>query len=109
MITWMQPRNFRVMTTVKLDSVGKDPAKGGKPNGVPYNFGQGRTRISTRACLRTRCKETLVNGPTRQRKGKVTASPRAKVKAKARENIQEKGPQSGPGWISELRWTAHVG
>ena len=40
--------------------VGKGPAKGGKPNGVPYNFGKGsgtkgkgknakRTRISTRA------------------------------------------------------------
>ena len=28
---------------------------------------------------------------TRQRKGKVTASPRAKVKAMARESIQEKG------------------
>ena len=43
--------------------------------------------------LRTRCKETFVNGLTRQRKGKVTASPRAKakVKARARENIQEKG------------------
>ena len=43
--------------------------------------------------LRTRCKETFVNGQTRQRKGKVTASPRAKEKAKARarENIQEKG------------------
>ena len=34
-----------------------------------------------------------MNGQTRQRKGKVTASPRAKakVKARARENIQEKG------------------
>ena len=34
-----------------------------------------------------------MNGQTRQRKGKVTASPRAKaeVKAGARENIQEKG------------------
>ena len=43
--------------------------------------------------LKTLCKETFVNGQTRQSKGKVTASPRAKVKAKARarENIQEKG------------------
>ena len=34
-----------------------------------------------------------MNGPTRQRKGKVTTSPRAKakVKARARKNIQEKG------------------
>ena len=34
-----------------------------------------------------------MNGQTRQKKGKVTASPRAKAKAKARarENIQEKG------------------
>ena len=34
-----------------------------------------------------------MNGQTRQRKGKVTASPRAKakVKARARENIQETG------------------
>ena len=32
-----------------------------------------------------------VNGQIRQRKGKVTASPRAKAKARARENIQEKG------------------
>ena len=39
------------------------------------------------------CKEIFVNGQTPQRKGKVTDSPRAKVKAKARtrENIQEKG------------------
>ena len=42
---------------------------------------------------RTRCKETFANGQTRQRKEKVTASPKAKVKVKAtaRENIQEKG------------------
>ena len=40
---------------------------------------------------RTRCKETFVNGQTLQRLGMVTASPKAKVKAKARENIQEKG------------------
>ena len=39
---------------------------------------------------RNRCKETFANGQTRQRKGKVTASPKAKVKARARENIQEK-------------------
>ena len=34
-----------------------------------------------------------MNGQTRQRKGKVTTSPRAKVKVKAgaRKNIQEKG------------------
>ena len=34
-----------------------------------------------------------MNGQTRQRKGKVTTSPRAKakVKARARKNIQEKG------------------
>ena len=34
-----------------------------------------------------------MNGQTRQRKGKVTASPRAKakVKARTRENIQERG------------------
>ena len=43
--------------------------------------------------LKTRCKETFVNGQTRQRKDKVTTSPRAKakVKARARKNIQEKG------------------
>ena len=42
---------------------------------------------------RNRCKETPANRQTRQRKGKVTASPRAKAKvnARARENIQEKG------------------
>ena len=32
-----------------------------------------------------------MNGQTRQRKGKVTASPKVKAKARARENIQEKG------------------
>ena len=37
--------------------------------------------------LRTRCKETFANGQTRQRKDKVTASPRAKVQAGARESI----------------------
>ena len=42
---------------------------------------------------KTRCKETVVNGQTQRRKGKVTASPQAKVriKARARENIKEKG------------------
>ena len=42
--------------------------------------------------LKTRCKETLVNGQTCQRKGKITANPRAKAKEKkrARENVQEK-------------------
>ena len=54
----------------------------------------GLTRKSTRRAihLRTRGKETFVNGHARQRKGKVTASPRAKAKAKARvseKNIQE--------------------
>ena len=34
--------------------------------------------------FRTRCKETFVNGQTCQRKGEVTASPRAKVEVKAR-------------------------
>ena len=100
--------------------VGKSPAKGGKPNGVPYNFGKGggtkgkgemhkglgfqSERAEQRKfggycnwCwrighkeplhLRSCCKERLANGPTRQRKGKVTASP----KARARKNIQEKG------------------
>ena len=42
-VYWMQPRSFRVMTRTKLDSLlqGKGPVKGGKPNGVPYNFVKG--------------------------------------------------------------------
>ena len=32
---------------------------------------------------KTRCKETFVNGRTEQRKGKVTASPKVKVKGKS--------------------------
>ena len=120
--------------------VGKGPVKGGKPNGVPYNFGKGsgtkgkgkmheglgfqHERGEQRKiggycnwCWRIGHKEAqrwfkqeymnsnpsqdplqrdireFVNGQTRQRKGKVTASPRAKAKAKARarENLQEKG------------------
>ena len=45
---------------------------------------------------KTRYKETFVNGRTQWRKGKVTASPKVKVKgkAKARENVQEKGTTS---------------
>ena len=36
-LTWMQPRNFRVMIWVKLDSpVGNGPVKGGKPHELPY-------------------------------------------------------------------------
>ena len=41
--------------------------------------------------VRTRCKETFVNGQTCQRKGKVSPRAKAKVKARAREDIQEKG------------------
>ena len=42
--------------------------------------------------LKTRCKETFVNGQTRQRKGKVTASPRAKIKTgKYKRKHPEKG------------------
>ena len=43
--------------------------------------------------LRTRCKETFVNGQTRQSKGNVTASPRAKAKVKVRS--QRKHPGKG--------------
>ena len=40
----MQPKSFRVMTKGRagfVAPVGKGPAKGGKPDGVSYNFGQG--------------------------------------------------------------------
>ena len=95
--------------------VGKGPVKGGKPNGVPYNFGKGsgtkgKGKMHKGLGSQPECGEQR-KCQTRQRKGKVTASPRAKAKvmARARKNIQEKEPQPGPGWISEWRWTAHVG
>ena len=43
--------------------------------------------------LRTRCKETFANGQTRQRKGKVTASPRAKVKVGQEKTSRKREPQ----------------
>ena len=41
---WIQPRSYRVMTRTIAEfnvQVGKGFAKGGKTNGVPYNFGKG--------------------------------------------------------------------
>ena len=48
---------------------------------------------------KTRCKQTSSNGQTQRRKGKVTTSANLKVqvKARARENIQEKGTTTRTG------------
>ena len=40
---------------------------------------------------KTRCQETFVNGRTQQRKGKVTASPKVKVKARGKRRHPGKG------------------
>ena len=89
----------------------KDPVKGGKPNGVPYNFGKGsgtkgkgkmhkglRFQPQHGECMQSNPSQDPLLRDIREwsnmsEKGQGHRQPqaKAKVKARARENIQEKG------------------
>ena len=61
------------------------------------------TRVHEKQFISRPVAKTFVNGQTRQRKGKVTTSPRAKakVKARTRKTSRKREPQPGPDWISK--------